>query len=364
MYDLNKKINLKSEISSPGDSESVLSALQNCPSPPTPTEEINNNAVRDAAKAIGARTCQTSTTNVTMGFCSVAILGCAAAQATNTQNLGCETIQIVADKFRQATQNIGCIMNTNVRTIDASIRSNNTVKYHAINGGKINVECPSGFKIEQTSNIKYVDIQTITSEQISEIANEVKTTANQIVKAIQNNEAGYAGTPIGSKFVSDSQTQIDSIDFKQNVKQSVDQMKIRVNSNNEVEFISDGCSLSGQCSEIIIKGNNCEVKNTTLIDIMATKILNDSLLSVFRTKVESDVTKDIESDSKNKSEGVPDVIGDMFKAFGGMAAMGIIAIVIIIIVIIMFIPTILKMLGGEEGKNITSNIADVKTLKK
>ena len=302
MYEQNNNIRFKSETSST-DSEAaqIAKALEQCPPPAKPTDEINNAAVKDAAKAMGIRSCKTSTSTATAGFCSVAILGCAAAQFTTTDNLGCETVQIVADKFRQATQNISCIMNINIRTVDASMRSSNTVRYKAINGAKLKVKCPGGLKIEQSATIKYVDLQSISTEQIAEIANEAKTTATEIVKAVQKNEAGYAGTPIGSKFVSDSQKQIDSLDFKKNVKESIDQIKIRVNANNEVEFIADG-------AELEFEGNACEIKQNTLIDIMATKILNDSLTSVFKTKVESEVKKDVSATSENKSEGAPNVV--------------------------------------------------------
>ena len=355
MYEQNNNIRFKSETSST-DSEAaqIAKALEQCPPPAKPTDEINNAAVKDAAKAMGIRSCKTSTSTATAGFCSVAILGCAAAQFTTTDNLGCETVQIIADKFRQTTQNISCIMNINIRTVDASMRSSNTVRYKAINGAKLKVKCPGGLKIEQSATIKYVDLQSISTEQIAEIANEAKTTATEIVKAVQKNEAGYAGTPIGSKFVSDSQKQIDSLDFKKNVKESIDQIKIRVNANNEVEFIADG-------AELEFEGNACEIKQNTLIDIMATKILNDSLTSVFKTKVESEVKKDVSATSENKSEGAPNVVGDMFKAIGGMMGMGMLVIVIIIIGLVMVIPSILKGLGGEEGKNIAANLSAIKT---
>lgn len=354
-YEQNNNIRFKSETSST-DSEAaqIAKALEQCPPPAKPTDEINNAAVKDAAKAMGIRSCKTSTSTATAGFCSVAILGCAAAQFTTTDNLGCETVQIIADKFRQTTQNISCIMNINIRTVDASMRSSNTVRYKAINGAKLKVKCPGGLKIEQSATIKYVDLQSISTEQIAEIANEAKTTATEIVKAVQKNEAGYAGTPIGSKFVSDSQKQIDSLDFKKNVKESIDQIKIRVNANNEVEFIADG-------AELEFEGNACEIKQNTLIDIMATKILNDSLTSVFKTKVESEVKKDVSATSENKSEGAPNVVGDMFKSIGGMMGMGMLVIVIIIIGLVMVIPSILKGLGGEEGKNIAANLSAIKT---
>jgi len=94
---------------------------------------------------------------------------------------------------------------------------------------------------------------------------------------------------------------------------------------------------------------------------MATKILNDSLTSVFKTKVESEVKKDVSATSENKSEGAPNVVGDMFKSIGGMMGMGMLVIVIIIIGLVMVIPSILKGLGGEEGKNIAANLSAIKT---
>jgi hypothetical protein len=349
------------EVSSePGDAASVLSALQQCPPPPAPTPEINNSAVKDAANAMGIRSCSTTTTNVSFGFCSVAIMGCAAAQGTHTENLGCETVQVIADKFRQTSQNINCILNTNVRTLDVSIRSSNTVKFSATNHSEIKTECPSGFKIGQTSTIKYIDLQTITTDQIAQIADQVKTTANDIVKAVQNNEAGYAGTPIGSKFVSDSQKQIDSIDFKQQVKQSIDQIKVKINSNNEVEFLADNYS------KILITGNDCEIKQNTLIDMMSTKIMNDTISAVFTTKVESEVKRDVSAESKNVSQSVPDTIGSMFKAIGGLAAMGLIFGIIIVIGIIMIVPSLLKSAGGEKKgvDNVSENLSSLSSLSK
>jgi hypothetical protein len=51
----------------------------------------------------------------------------------------------------------------------------------------------------------------------------------------------------------------------------------------------------------------------------------------------------------------------MFKAIGGMMGMGMLVIVIIIIGLVMVIPSILKALGGEEGKNIAANVSAIKT---
>lgn len=328
----------------PGDAASVLKALQNCPPPAEPTDEINNQAVKNAANAMGIRSCSTSTTNVSMAFCSVGIMGCASAQGTHTENLGCETVQIIANKLRQTTQNINCVINNNVRTLDVSLRSNNAVKVSATNHSNITVKCPGGFNVAQTSTIKYIDLQTITSDQVATIADEIKNTSKDIVNAIQQNEQGYAGSPIGSKFVMDAQKQIDSLDFKEQVKNTIDQIKVRMNSNNEIEFIADNWS------NLTIDGNSCTITQNSLIDYMSTKILNETISAVFKTKVESETSSNTTASSKNKTEGAPDVVGGMFSALSSMAMGGFILIGIIVIGLVMILPSILKSVSGEDGK--------------
>ena len=293
---MKQELRLKTETTSQTDSSGNVPSLPfaNCPPVPPPTPEEQGTAGAQIAAAMGVQSCNTSTTSVQgeLDF----FLSSASMNVNTSSAVGCEQIQIMANSYHQAQKNISCTIKQSITESTASLTNLQKVSIEA--GKDLITECTE-FSIDQNAVIKLISLTQMTQQQISDIQKSVKTTAEDIVKSVQDSKTGFGATPQGQKFVSDAKTNIESEDFNQNVSQSINKITTSVESAQEIKIKAGG--------NIVLRGGNCKLSQNAIIDVMATSILNDSLGNIFSDLTE--ITKKSETSSQQKAvnEGMPNL---------------------------------------------------------
>ena len=182
----------------------------------------------------------------------------------------------------------------------------------------------------------------LSQEQKNEITKTVKTTTNDVVKALQDSKSGFGATPQGSKYISDSLTKIDNTNFDQNVSQTLNEISTNTLGANTLEIVAGG--------NVTIKGKSTKINQDIALDIIATSILNDQILNVFDSL--TDVTKktDVDVTQKSKNEGMPNLFEGKWLKY----------IMIAIILVVLF-GGIAYAASKQDWGKISENVIAYKT---
>jgi hypothetical protein len=263
-----------------------------CPPAPAPTPEELGSSAAKICQDMGIQSCSTSAFSAHAEV--DAFLASASLTVSGSSTVGCEQVQIMANSYHQSQQKITCVIKQTSTDNSTSVSGINKIK---INAGKDFIpEC--NLEIDQKLKITLVSLAQMSQEQKNEIANAVKTTTNDIINSLQDSKSGFGATPQGQKYISDSKTSIDNIDFTENVTQTINKITTNVEGGNIIEINAGG--------NIILRGKDCKITQDSVIEVMATSILSDSLTNIFSSMTE--MTKKTETTIQQKAvnEGVPD----------------------------------------------------------
>ena len=202
----NKPIILKSETAN--------SELSSCPIPPTPTSEDLRSAAAQIAQAMKIESCKTSSFNAQGEVEALGgLAGSASFNISGSSTVGCDQIMAMANSYYQSHQNISCILKQSTTSDQTVATGINSVNINV--GGKLIQGCD--FTIDQNLKLTVIKTVQLSQNQIDQVSNIAKTNINDIIDALQSSKSGFGATPQGSKYISDSKTKIQGVNFNQNV---------------------------------------------------------------------------------------------------------------------------------------------------
>jgi hypothetical protein len=286
----NKNMIFKSE------SETGQSELAACPSPPTPTSEDLRSAAAQIAQAMKIESCKTSSFNAQGEIDALGgLAGSASFNISGSSTMGCDQIMAMANSYYQSQQNISCILKQSTTSDQTVVTGINSININV--GGNLIQGCD--FVIDQNLKLTLIKTVQLSQNQIEQVSNIAKTNINDIINALQDSKSGFGATPQGSKYISDSKTKIQGVNFNQNVTQTLNEITTSVQGGNTIN-ITAGRS-------VILKGSQCKISQDSVIDIMATSILNDQISNIFTSM--SEMTKKTTTDNTQKSDnqGMPNL---------------------------------------------------------
>jgi hypothetical protein len=265
-----------------------------CPTPPKPSDEQLGSVASQICKTMGIESCKTS--SYTAQAEVDAFLASASLNVSGSSTVGCDQVMAMANSYYQSQQNISCVLKQTSTKNQTTVTGINSININALRDDFI-AECP--LEIDQKLRINLVELSQLSQEQKNEIAKSVKTTTDDIVKTLQDSKSGFGATPQGSKYISDTLSKIQNIDFNQNVTQTLNEITTSVQGGNTIN-ITAGRS-------VILKGSQCKISQDSVIDIMATSILNDQISNIFTSM--SEMTKKTTTDNTQKSDnqGMPNL---------------------------------------------------------
>lgn len=241
-----------------------------CPPPPTPSPEEYGKTLQDIIKASGIQACRTDNTQVGMkytaevkSFLANASVG-ASFDYNNTSTLGCEQVVAITKKYKTCVQNVSCVLNQVKSEQIVQVNAGNKILIEA--GRDINYDCKA-LKIKQSGNIKLIALKQMSSASKNAISAQTKSLVNDIAKITQDSYTQAGATPQGSKIFQDLQSKLDQIDYSANVSQVLDTMSVSLGTNNEIVLRAG--------RDLIVKGDQCEMTQEIIIDVLASNIVNN-----------------------------------------------------------------------------------------
>jgi hypothetical protein len=278
------------------------------PVPPASPEQLGSEADK-LMEAAGIRTCEASSSVQTAEFqakakgpfVSVSVGG--KMTNTNTSSIGCEQVMVITNKYREAKNNISCVLKSTKNVTRTTATGINSIIFRAKKD--LSITCPT-LKISQTMKLTLVSNFQLSAEETKTIENQTKAVAREVIKAAQESNNGLAATPQGSKTIVDTIKDINETNYSSDINEKLNEITTSVNGKNQLEFISEEGSVR-------ISGQDCEIKQDMVIDLIAASILDDKLTSMLSNLSERIEERDMELEQKAENAGADklDDFGDV-----------------------------------------------------
>ena len=220
---------------------------------------------------------------------------------------GCEQIQMLMNIYNSVYSSTQCMMNNLQSCSEIWLRAGSEVKIaiHNCKYAKIDVHVKNDIRVVSFSQVTGESNKSMTDT----IVNSVKNTLDAAHKA----EKGWGGVDSGGKFGSLMTQNINSINFKKAISNTVHSSLMRVSVENKVDLDL----YNVEVAEINIDKEN-------YIDISSQMFARNVLSDILNTEAGREVKQYVETHQTQKSEGFPgfSVMGVMAGVFVIVAAVG------------------------------------------
>jgi hypothetical protein len=273
--------------------------MASCPAiPPQNPSQVNDNTAKlmEVAGIQACRTTQASTSGGASGTVST-ILGGASVEAhfqtSDTSSIGCEQISVASNTYKQAVNNISCMLNQSSNVVHTNITGINSIIFEA--GGDLTVEC-NPLTIKQNMVLKMISSINLSDKELSQVSNQCKAVVNSIVDAVQKSDVGFGATPQGAKAISDTQTDLSNNTSNNKIKQAITDIQTSMVGKNIISMKSGG--------NLLIKGSNCDLSQNMVIDMIASNILDNVVTNSVSNLTDTINTTKVSTVQESKAAGV------------------------------------------------------------
>jgi len=325
--------------------------LASCPAAVQPSPPLAANDAATIGQAIGATTCTTTSTSSSSagGFVPLGI-GAGSTSTTTTQ-VGCNTIQIVANNYRNIQANINCIIqqSSNIQTVLTNTL--NQVLIENTGPGTLNIQCGSGgLNITQGTNVTSISSFNLSESDTAAVTNQVQSLVSSTAQLLSSDTSGLEATTQGSQSVSQQLSDIQSMNVSEQVKQAISQVQIASNGTNSVTISNSG---SGT---LIIGGNACIIDQQVILNVASSMIINSVLNTVFSgvisqtaTTAATNNTSQAGSGASNATDGLWSALDSVETMFTSITFYLVVGGVLILCVLGYFGSKVLSTEGGQEA---------------
>jgi hypothetical protein len=261
-----------------------------CPEVPTlPLAQIQTEASK-VLEAAGAQSCQTDASIQQFEAQMRASIGIASTSAgvkasnSQTSTIGCEQLTVIANKYNKTVQNVACILKTSKNVTRTTASGINNIVWESTDGD-IDVDCGAGgLNFSQKMNLQIISKVSLSSNELTQIANEVNDVVKTVAETVQDSKSGIGATPQGQKAIADTLTNINTIDQKNKIDETIKELVTSISGSNTVVIKAKG--------NIKIRGNQCRVDQDMVLNMIADQVVNDavtnSLSALSKTVAESE----------------------------------------------------------------------------
>jgi len=311
----------------------ITNLQKGCTTPKT-IEPKDIEAVSPAIlKSMGATKCSTRSTYSEDAFGTTGLLDLVGgvksqSKSNSVETVGCEQIAIQTAYYLTLKNSIICITNRQINDAQVSQATVNSIRFENI--GKLNINC-AVFNLDQSISVKAITSIRYNNEETTQIADLLKAYVDNVVDLAAKSQQGLGGSLAGQKLINDIRQVNNSNTYINKVKLFESNLKISYTQKNELVFKDIG--------EANLTADQCNLKQTNIVDIMTTLLIDNTLSDIFKTITEGTSTSEYKAQLAQKSEGVK-------QGFGGNLVRNI--IIIIIVLIVLYIGY--KFLMGSQQK--------------
>jgi hypothetical protein len=245
---------------------------QGCPPPPALPAKEKASKAAEIARAMGVRSCETDQFSLTANYEVNLLVASAEMEVTvnKTSTVGCEALLVEASELNKSEQNITCILNKSTAKTTINARAGNSITFKA--GKDIDINCPK-FVIKQNLVMESVNIAALSSSDKQEIAKVAKDTVKRIGQTLIESKTGLGATPQGAKVIKDAVENADNIDFNQTVNDSLKEISISTDAQNNITMEAGG--------NIRIRGQECNISQDLFLKVISKVVIQDAVEKAF-----------------------------------------------------------------------------------
>jgi len=250
------------------------------------------------------------------------------SKSNSVETVGCEQIAIQTAFFLNLKNSIVCITNRQINEANVSQATINSIKFERI--GELNISC-NKFILDQSINVKAITSIAYTTNETTQIADLLKAYVDNTVDLAAKSQQGLGGTAAGQKIINDIKNINNSNTYISKIQDFQSRTKISYTQANEIVFADIGV--------VNLTAEQCTLKQTNIVDIMTTLLIDNVLSDIFKTITEGTSKTEYKAELAQKSEGIK-------QGFGG----NLVRNIIIIIVVIVLVYIGYKFLMGSSQK--------------
>lgn len=253
--------------------------------------EQNTNAIIQQLQAMNIQTCQYTKAGGAIGGCTLLPPACVAGGAAVQTAVGCEQVALQAQMNIMMNAAISCNLSTAETLTQADIVQGNEIKLH------FKGSAPKGVDITIVQqNTSKGTTYNFNSNKVQAIVNDaVKTTLDQLSKALQDTKNGLFSDPVAQKSIQDQVNNIINMNQSDVVEQTVSKAITNVQQTNGVDIIFD----FDFCREY-----NINIEQTNINEYIIQNIVTNFLESTFDSNIENDVKQVEEQQQKQANKGI------------------------------------------------------------
>jgi len=293
----------------------MRAATSGCPDPPAMDKKERVSKAAELAKSLGVTACRKDYRGTTaeaqfsgevdLLLASANVAG--GVKTTSMQNsaMGCEQVLAIADSYNKTISNISCTLSRSEYSSTKTLQTGNTITFEA--GKDLNVNCPI-LKIDQNISVKFVSLESLNESEKTQITTAITDVIKKTDEAIQQSSSGVGAVAEGSKVAKDTTVDIQQQDYKEVVNETIKNMELKADAQNNITFKAGG--------NLTITGNQCELNQNIIIDIVAQNLVSTTLEKVFDGKISNAIDQISKTTQESKQLG-QETLDDFGKLSGG-----------------------------------------------
>lgn len=283
--------------------------------------EQNTNAIIQQLQAMNIQTCQYTKSGGAIGGCTLLPPGCAAGGAAVQTAVGCEQVALQAQMNIMLNAAISCNLSSAETLTETDIVQGNKVVL-TFSGTTDSVQ----MNIVQ-ENASKGTVYNFNSNKVQAIVNDaVKTTLDQLSKALQDTKNGVFSDPTAQKSIQDQVNNIINMNQSYVVEQTISKAIANVQQGNGINITFDFT----YCREY-----NINIEQTNMNEYIIQNIVTNFLESTFDSTIENDVKQVEEQQQKEANKGI-----GLLAGIGG---------ILVLLIIISMVTGLMQRGGAGAG---------------
>lgn len=192
-------------------------------------------------------------------------------QDAGIKTIGCEPIEVITQKYIEATDRLMCFMSQGCQDTSVDISAINSVTVAMQDEAQF--LCPAGLDLTQSINIDTQLKTSFSSQQLSEISSVLKNFTSEAFDAMKKSETGFMTTVEGQRSIHNAVKDInDNLDLDK-VSQRIQKTLAELFTANQIEIKLKDSS--------IIRGEKCNINQSILIKLIVESMFEDVLNESF-----------------------------------------------------------------------------------
>lgn len=228
--------------------------------------------------------------------------------------IGCETLNMMSEKMRNATNTISCMLSKSSKTQEVSLNAGQYVRFTAIKGGKLLIDCTDSsggaLLIKQNITLKVVVLNEMTQDEKNLIVDTIADSIDETIEMIKTNELGVGAADQGSKIFGDKLKDITKDSYKSTAQENIEKFQVNINAEQGIEFVADGGVIVGDNfypTILELKGNQCTFDQNMAIDLMAQNLVKNTFVNTFKNIFTTDTKTETKIKESTKAKGMDDI---------------------------------------------------------